>query len=186
MLSRSRCRILVWFSAMFAMALPSIATGQAADAKDRIFFKNGDISSGTLEVVKSDAVTFQGNLTGTVNYNWADIDYVDVMAHEVQSPNAAGRNDLLPLKQSPFRASLKSGALHLDPLKVTGAPESQPAPQPVVAAITDFTVPPPPALHWPLRFRLNNQKLQRPEVWQSHSGPELYTSSPRWAQRQKV
>jgi hypothetical protein len=122
---------------------PSSTYGQGSSAKDRVFFANGDISSGTLKAVKPDAITFQGDLTGTVDYKWADIDHVDVMSHDVSFVNGTGPVDLPLSRKVPYTVTLKAGTLRLDPLAVVSAPEDQTAPKSKVATVPNFTTTPP-------------------------------------------
>jgi len=61
---------------------------QAPTPKDKVMFKNGDVSTGTLTKVAAATVTFKGDLTGDITYQWTDIDRIEVSTYSVKSPGS--------------------------------------------------------------------------------------------------
>src|ERR1700739_2129496 len=62
----------------FALWCASQAHGQQFQTKDRIFFTNGDSSTGKVIELAADKVIFLGDLTGKVSYRRKDIARIEL------------------------------------------------------------------------------------------------------------
>ncbi len=61
---------------LLCLCLITALRGQ--DAKDKITFVNGDVSSGTVQDMDAGHVVFLGQLTGRLTYSWQDIKSLDL------------------------------------------------------------------------------------------------------------
>lgn len=141
MWSGLRCTVRLRALLLSLLLFPSLVRAQTPIQKDKIFFRNGDISSGSLQMVAGDSVTFKGNLTGTVDYKWVDIDHIDVLPHRVDFPVDSKLTGKKVLGEIPYSLSLIAGTLHLDPLKADTDIEPQSLPLPKIASVPNFARP---------------------------------------------
>jgi hypothetical protein len=67
----------------FVLLLLSATFGAPLSWADRIFFANGDVTTGILVSAGEGGVVFEGNLTGSLAYQWSDITKIEISSRVV-------------------------------------------------------------------------------------------------------